>query len=319
MEGRKNKFFFRYLLIFRDSGREFMNDRALKLSAALAYYTVFSLPPMLVVIVAICSIFFGRDAVQGRIFGAMEKFVGPDVAAQLEDILRKTTLHHDNILATVIGVITLVIGATGVFGEMQDSINFIWRLKAKPKKGLVKILLNRLVSFSMLLVLGFLLLVSLVMHTLLGTFFEHLRQHLSDSFIANLHLLNNLSMLLVTTLLFAFIFKALPDARVQWRDVWVSSLVTSFLFLLGSWLISFYLEHNASISTYGAAGSVIVLLLWVYYSSIILYFGAEFTQVYVRHHHRSIRPNKYAVWIENRTVEKDSLRQTDKSKEKHEG
>src|ERR1051325_1356712 len=124
MEVRKNNFFLRYRLIFRDSGKEFMNDRVLKLSAALAYYTVFSLPPMLVVIVAICSIFFGKDAVQGRIFGAIERFVGPDAAAQLEDILRKTTLHHDNILASVIGVITLVIGATGVFCGVAGSLYF---------------------------------------------------------------------------------------------------------------------------------------------------------------------------------------------------
>jgi membrane protein len=293
-----------YWTIFRSAVTEFMNDRVLKLSAALAYYTVFSLAPMLVVIIALCSIFFGREAAQGQVFAQIDQFIGRDAAAQVQELLKRTALHHDNWFATTVGAITLLVGATGIFGEMQDSINFIWRLKAKPKKGFVKLLFNRLTSFSMLLVMGFILLVSLMLNTLLGTFFDHLKAHFPDALVNNMYIFNNIVMLAVTTFLFAFIFKALPDARIKWKEVWVSALVTALLFMLGKYLIGLYLEKFANISAYGAAGSFIVILLWVYYSSIILYFGAEFTQAYVRFKGSSIHPNKYAVWIENTVVEK---------------
>jgi membrane protein len=312
----RGNYFHRLWLLFRDSGKGFVNDKVVKLSASLAYYTIFSLPPMLMVVIALCSIFFGREAVQGQVFSQIAHLVGADAAAQIQEILKKTTLHHDSTMATVIGVATLVIGATGIFGEMQDSINLIWRLKTKPKKGLMRIIVNRLMSFSMLLVLGFVLTVSLVLNALLGAFFDHLRDHFSDAFVTQLYMINNVVMLGVTTLLFAFIFKVLPDARIKWRDVWIGAFVTSLMFLAGKFLISFYLQHNASISAYGATGSVIVILLWVYYSSLILYFGAEFTQVYVTHQGRVIHPNRYAVWVENKVIEKKQDHPPDKTLEK---
>lgn len=301
--------------ILKDSLIAFINDRVFKLSAALAYYTVFSLPSMLIVIIGISSIFFGKKAVQGQVFFEIERFIGPEAAEEIEIILQKTTLHHDNALATGIGIVTLLLGATGMFGEMQDSINYIWRLKAKPDKGIMRILLARLTSFSMVLVLGFLLCVSLLVNALLSSFFERLKAHLSPVLVDNLFIVNNLVLFGVTCLLFAFIFKALPDARLKWRDVWISSVVTTALFAFGEFVISYILMHSTRISAYGAAGSIVILLLWVYYSSIILYFGAEFTQAYARYRGRSIRPNKYAVWVESSTVERHSSRLVDKTKE----
>jgi membrane protein len=318
MTGKKRvgNFFHNFWLLLRDSCIGFANDKVLKLSAALAYYTVFSLAPMLMIVISLCSIFFGREAVQGQVFSQIDQLIGPEAALQIEEVLKKITLRHDNLMATLIGSVTLLIGATGIFGEMQDSINFIWRLKTKPKKGVARILVNRLMSFSMLLVMGFILMVSLVLNALLGTFFDSLRTYFSESIVSKLYMLNNLVMLGITTLLFAFIFRVLPDAKVKWRDVWIGALVTSIMFLFGKFLISFYLQHNASISAYGATGSVIVILLWVYYSAIILYFGAEFTQVYVTRQGRVIHPNRYAVWVENRVIEKEQDHPIDKTKEK---
>jgi membrane protein len=301
--------------ILKQSFIEFSNDKVLKLSAALAYYTVFSLPSVLIVIIGLCSIFFGREAVEGKIFTQIDHLVGVETAKQIQEILQKTTLHHDNFLATAVGFITLLLAASGMFGEIQDSINFIWGLKASPKKGLMRMIVARIVSFSMVLVLGFILLVSLILNTLLDAFFGKLQSYFSEGIINILYYIDYLLMFGIIATLFAFIFKGLPDAKVEWKDVWIGAVVTALLFLAGKFLISYYLVHNASISAYGAAGSIIVILLWVYYSAIILYFGAEFTQVHVREHGRSIKPNRYAVWVEQKMVVKKSNMEINESKE----
>ncbi|MEO6901876.1 MAG: YihY/virulence factor BrkB family protein [Bacteroidia bacterium] len=284
-------------LILKSSFIGFVDDNVLKFSAALAYYTIFSLPSMLIVIIGLCSVFYGKDAVQGEIFFQIHQFVGNEAALEIQHILQKTTLHHDNFLATITGLATLLLAATGMFGEIQDSINIIWGLKTKPKKGFIKIFLNRLISFSMVLILGFILLVSLLLNAVMDNFFNELKKIFSESFITYLYLLDYIFLFGVIALLFAFIFKALPDAKILWKDVWVGALITTLLFLIGKFLISYYLMHNKSISAYGAAGSLIIILLWVYYSAIILYYGAEFTQAYVKQRGRFIQPNKYAVWI----------------------
>lgn len=290
--------------IIRDSFAEFIDDKVLKHSAALAYYTIFSLPAMLIVIIGLCSIFFGRDAIQGQIFSQISGFIGADAAIQIEDVLKKSTLHHDNVIATVVGLVTLLLAATGMFGEIQDSINSIWGLQAKPEKGFIKLLLNRLVSFSMVIVLGFILLVSLMLNVLLEGLMHRLEYYFSEDVINYLFILDYSVMIAVTTVLFASILKVLPDAKILWKDVWVGAFATSVLFLIGKFLIGYYLKHNSSVSAYGAAGSMIIILLWVYYSAIILYFGAEFTQVYVRFKKRKIEPNRYAVWVEKNIVER---------------
>jgi membrane protein len=285
-------------LILKNSFIGFADDNILKYSAALAYYTIFSLPSMLIVIIGLCSIFYGKDAIQGEIFFQIHQFIGSEAALEIQHILQKTTLHHDNFLATITGLATLLLAATGMLGEIQNSINIIWRLKTKPKKGFIKIFLNRLISFSMVLILGFILLVSLLLNALMDNFFNELKKLFSENFITYLYWLDYILLFGIIVLLFAFIFKALPDAKILWKDVWVGALVTTLLFLTGKFLISYYLMHNNNISAYGAAGSLIIVLLWVYYSAIILYYGAEFTQAYVKQQGRFIEPNKYAVWVE---------------------
>lgn len=298
----RRRFFRDTWRILKDSMSEFLDDRVFRLSAALAYYTVFSLPSMLIIIIGLGSLFFGKDAIQGEVFTTIDQFVGAEAAHQIQEVLRNTSMHHDNLIATLIGFGTLLFGATGMFGEIQGSINQIWGLKTKPNKNLIKLLLNRLLSFSMVLVLGFILLVSLILNAILEALFHRLKVFFSGDMVTTLLVADQVVMIAVIALLFAFIFKVLPDAKIRWKDVWVGAVVTSLLFLLGKFLIGYYLQHNASINAYGAAGSLIVILLWVYYSSLILYFGAEFTQVYVRYRGRAIAPNRYAVWVEEQYI-----------------
>lgn len=290
--------------ILKDTFSEFLDDNVLKLSAALAYYTVFSLPAMIVVIVGLCSIFFRKEVIQGELFSEMSAFIGQDIAIELQNMLKVTTIYHDNFLATVVGLAALLFAASGMFGEIQDSLNTIWGLKAKPKRGFIKLVLNRLISFAMVLVLGFVLTVSLLLNALLEGFFHRLKVLFSEEVVNMVYAADHVMMILVTVLLIASILKVLPDAKIQWQDVWAGALITCALFMLGKFLIGYYLSHSTRVSAYGAAGSIILILLWVYYSAIILYFGAEFTQVYARHHNRKIQPNKYAVWVEKNTVEK---------------
>jgi len=277
-----------------------------KLSAALSYYTIFALPPMLVIIIGLCSIFFGHEAIQGEIFGMIRQYVGNDVAFQIQEALTKITLRHNNLLPTIIGAVTLLLGASGIFGEIQDSINYTWGIKAKPKKGLVKLVLNRIISFSMIMVLGFILMVSLFLNALVDILVGKLKSQFENVLVDGVYLFNYIIIYLTISALFACIFKVLPDAKIKWRHVLPGAFATGFLFLIGKFLIGLYLSNNTTISAYGAAGSVIILLIWVYYSSIILYFGAEFTQVYVKMKGIEIKPNNYSVFIENVTKEKRS-------------
>lgn len=290
--------------ILKDSFLEFLDDKVLKLSAALAYYTIFSLPSMLIIIIGLCGIFYGKDAVEGKIFFQINHLIGAEAALEVQHIIQGMVRNHDSFMATVIGIATLLLGATGIFGEIQDSINMIWGLKTKPEKGFVKLFLNRVISFSMIIILGFILIVSLLLNVLLEAFFSHLKKHFSEELINSLYTIDQLIIFGIIALLFAFIFKVLPDAKILWKDVWTGAIVTTVLFILGKFVIGYYLSHTSQISAYGTAGSLIIVLLWVYYSAIILYFGAEFTQVYAKHHGRAIEPNKYATWIEKDLVEK---------------
>ncbi len=286
-----------FFVLIKDSGVHFINDDVLKYSASLSYYTIFSVAPMLIMAISIGSIIFGRAAIEGHLFEEINSIVGNEAALQIQDMLKHTTLRKNNVLATVVGVMVFIIGATGVFGEIQSTINKIWGLKAKPKKGLVKYLVNRLLSFAMVVSIGFLMVVSLLASTIIGILNAKLNTYLPDTTFI-IVIVNNSVALFIISLLFAVIFKYLPDSVVKWKDAWVGSLFTSLLFLLGKYLIGIYLASSSSASAYGAAGSVIILLLWIYYSSILLYFGAEFTKLYALKHGHGIHPNKFSVRVE---------------------
>ena len=287
------------------SFKGFAEDKIPKYSASLAYTTVFSFGPLLIVIIFLCSIFFGQEATQGKIYSQMQQFVGEDAALQLQTIIQNASLHGKKTFAAVIGIITLLLGATAVFAEIQDSINTIWGLKAKPKKGMLKILRNRFLSFSVVVSLGFLLLVSLAISTIVEGLSDKLKASFPDVTVVVFYMLNLLISFVVITALFAVIFKVLPDAKTKWKDILPGALASGILFMIGKFAISFYIGKSNVGSTYGAAGSLVILLLWVYYSAMILYLGAEFANAWSSHKGSSIRPNDYAVALKKVEVESD--------------
>lgn len=290
------KFSFKgFIEIFKNSFTGFSDDKVTKLSGSLAYYTVFSMGPLLIVIISLCGLFLGREAVEGKIYGQLSGFVGADTAVQLQEIIKNASLAGKSKLAAIIGGIILLIGATTIFAEIQDSINSIWGLKPKPKRGWLKMLQNRVLSFSIVISLGFLLLVSLSISSIIDGFSDRLKAHFPDIAIVIFYIINMLITLLVTSLIFGVIFKVLPDADIKWKDVFAGSVATAFLFMLGKFGISFYISKSNVGSTYGAAGSLVILLVWIYYSSLILYFGAELTKAYAVKYGSPIHPNQYAV------------------------
>ena len=281
--------------ILKETFKEFMDDHAIKLSAALSYYTIFSLPPLLIIIISLSGIFFGADAVRGEIFGQINGLVGNNAALQIQETIKNVKLSNGSAFAAIIGVIILIIGASGVFSEIQDSINFIWGIKAKPKRGLIKFMYNRLMSFSMIGSVGFLLLVGLIINSLIDILIKRLIIYFPQDTVLLFYVSNMLIVFIIITLLFTIIFKALPDGKIALRDCIIGASFTAFLFMIGKFAIGFYLGSYNIASIYGAAGSLIIILIWVYYSAMILYFGAEFTKVYAHTHGQKIIPNAYSV------------------------
>ena len=275
----------------------FSDDNAFKLSASLSYYTVFALGPLLIIIISLSAIVYGKQVVEGKIVEQLSGLIGTDPATQIQNILSNAQHSHASTLGAIIGFIILFIGATGVFTEIQSSINFIWSVRAKPKKGWLKYLLNRLLSFSLVVGLGFVLLVSLVINALLMLLNKSLTEKFPHFPVGLFNLTNSLIILTVITCLFAVIYKVLPDAVISWKDAWIGSIFTAALFLLGKFLIGYYLGKSNLGVTYGTAASVVIILAWIYYSSLILYFGAEFTKVYALYSGEGIRPKQTAVFI----------------------
>jgi membrane protein len=302
------------ITILKDTFNGFMADKGLKLSASLSYYTLFSLAPMLLLIISLASAFFGRDAIEGRVFFQIRDLIGNDAAAQIQQVIKNLELSGKTTLSLVIGVFTLILGATTVFGEIQDSINMIWKVKAKPKKGWLKLIKDRLTSGSIIIGLGFLLIVSLIVNGAIVTLSDLLKQWFPDFTILIFNIINIAISFLVVTLLFGVIFKVLPDAKIRWRDVKAGAFFTACLFLLGRYLIGIYITSTGAGSPYGAAGSIIVILLWIYYTAAILYFGAEFTRAFAIFKGRRIEPSEFAVYIEMREVEKNVGSVTDAKK-----
>lgn len=289
--------------LIKETFKGFSQHKITKMSGSLAYYTVFSMAPMLIVIIALCGFFLEREAIEGEVFGVLRGFMGEDTALQLQEIIKNAALTGKKNLAAIIGGITLLVGATTVFAEIQDSINDIWGLKPKAKLGWLLILKNRLLSFSVIIGLGFILLVSLTITGLVESFNERLQKMFPDVALLLFYLLNLVITLGISMLIFAVIFKVLPDATIRWKDVWVGAFVTALLFLLGKFGISLYVSNSNIGSTFGAAGSLAVMLIWIYYSSIILFIGAEFTRAWAFLYGEEIRPNRYAVTTREVEVE----------------
>lgn len=293
--------------LLKETFNEFIDDNGIKLSASLSYYTIFSLPPLLLIIISLCGIFFGDVAVNGEIFKQINGLVGNDAAKQIQEIIKNVRLSNSNILATTIGAIILIIGASGVFAEIQDSINYIWGIKAKPKREIKKYIKNRIMSFSMIGSLGFLLLVGLMVNSVMEVLNKKLVTYFHSDIFYLFYVINIVSMFVTITILFTLIFKTLPDGKVVLKDCIIGASFTAFLFMIGKFAIGAYLSSTSIATTYGAAGSIILILLWVYYSAIILYFGAVFTKVNAANHGHKIIPNDYSVMIIEQKIEVEGI------------
>jgi membrane protein len=293
--------------LLKGAAVEWDKDKCPRLGAALSYYTLFSLAPVLVIAIAIAGMIFGDEAARGQIVGQIQGLVGSEGAKAIQAMLENADKPGDSILATVAGFVMLMIGATGAFVELQDSLNTVWEVMPKPGRGIMGLIKDRLLSFGVVLGVGFLLLVSLVLSAGLTAVSSYLGDALPGS-TALWQIVNLILSFAVVAVLFAMMFKILPDVELDWEDVWVGAVVTSFLFTVGKYLIGLYLGNSSIASSYGAAGSVVVLLVWVYYTSQILLFGAEFTQVYAERFGVKIAPSKHAMSISTAYCDRETAK-----------
>jgi membrane protein len=284
--------------------QEWLEDKAPQLGAALAYYTVFSLAPLILVLLAVVGIIFRNDPAGAwdKITQQMSYFLDASAVQVVQNIAQQASQPGKSTIATIIGVALALFGASGVFGQLQDALNTIWGVKAKPGSGIWAFLRSRFLSFAMVGGVCFLLLVSLTLESLLKAFSHYVQSVLPGGIVVAMSIYFIFDFAVIV-LLFAMIFKFLPDAKIQWRDVWIGAVMTAILFGIGKWVLSLYLGSGAAGSAYGPASSLITLLVWVYYSSQILLFGAEFTQVYAARAGRAFKPTEYAVRVETREVE----------------
>lgn len=303
--------------LLKTAGVGFGKHRILNLSASLAFYTIFSLGPMLLVIIFVSDIFWGRQAIEGTVYHQISGIVGHGAALQIQEIIKNSSIQG-NFFIALVGVLTLVIAATTVFSEMQASLNIIWNLKVKKGRPWIIMLKGRLLSFSLVAGLGFLLLVSLIINGLLEGFMSNFQRMFPQVTMVGVYIANLILTLSVVALLFAIIFKVLPDAIIQWRYVIVGSLFTAALFMIGKFCLTIYIDNSNLGSTYGSAGSLVILLLWIYYSSIAFYFGAEFTKVYALKYGVLIKPKEYATTVKVIQIEsnKSSVQQNEKKTNK---
>lgn len=293
----------RWLKTLIDAGKHWHEDNAFKHSAAVSFYTLFSLAPITIIAVGVAGFFFGRELATKQFSLQMAQLVGQSSAEVIQKAMEANAMEDKGKMATAVGILLLIVGATTVFGQMQDSLNSIWSVTSKPSRsGWVVMIMQRLVSFAMVLTVGFLLLTSLVLSTALTATI-----HLAESWMAiPPWLLRGADLvigLLVITVLFALLFKVLPDVKVSWREVWLGAFVTAVLFSVGRLLIALYLGHSTIASTYGAAGSLVALLIWIYYSCAILFYGAEFVRAYRLNHGLAVVPKETAVMVKKEIVE----------------
>lgn len=302
--------------LFQETFQEWSNDKASRLAAALAYYTIFSIAPLLIIVIAIAGAVFGEDAARGEIVNQIQSLVGKDGAEFIELAIKNANKPQAGTISSIISVAVLLLGATGLFTELQDALNTIWEVQPKPGRGVNRVVRQRFLSFAMVLGIGFLLLVSLVISAALSalvTYFSHLLPGIDFIW----QIVSFILGFVITTVLFGLIFKVLPDVKITWGDVLIGAALTSLLFSIGRFLLGKYLGNNSFGSTYGAAGSLVVILAWVYYAAQILFFGAEFTQVYSRRYGSGIVPTKNAMAIPNKSPVNQGRQSQSHSTTKH--
>lgn len=283
--------------LFSDTFSRWLDREPFRNAAVIAFYTIFSLPGLLVIIINLAGYFYGEEAITRRISSEIEGMIGGSTAKDIEAIIANASMHGDSTFASIVGIATLIFGATGVFYQLQQTLNQIWEVKPDPgqKTKIIKMVVDRIFSFGLILVVGFLLLVSLVLSAMLTVLSNWVAVYFSETFNLLFRLLDVSLSLCVITFLFASIYKVLPDADIPWRDVWVGALVTSLLFVLAKYALGLYFGYSNPASAYGAAGTIILIMLWVSYAGLIILFGAEFTRVYANRHGGKIKPSEFAV------------------------
>jgi membrane protein len=291
--------------VFKTAAQDFSADSCPRLGASLAYYTIFSLSPLLIIVIAIASFFFGTEAARGQLFSQISGLVGPKGAEFIQSMLSASANQKHGVLATIIATVTLVLGASGVFMELQAALNTIWDVKQQPGAGIWSFVRHRLLSFAMVLTIGFLLLVSLVLTAAIAAIGKVVGSWM-PSLEAISQVLNFVASFGIITVLFAFIFKFMPDVKIPWRTVWIGGAFTSLLFAIGKFALGMYLGKSAATSAFGAAGSLVVLLLWVYYSAQIMFFGAELTQSWAKARNIKIAPKQHATIDRENTNKEES-------------
>ncbi|HYG37795.1 MAG TPA: YihY/virulence factor BrkB family protein [Cytophagales bacterium] len=301
------KFFTNAWSIIKDINEKIQNNDPFSYSASIAYSTIFSLPAVLIIIIRITSYFYSDEAVSGELYDQLSGFVGEKSSLTIQEAIKNASQSDVGVIATVIGIVTLLISATTVFLSIQNALNNIWGVKPKPQKGLLKLAINRLLSFAIVASMGFIMLVSFVIDAILVAFQKYIAEIFSDITAVLMQVINYSISLAVTTLIFAMIFKVLPDAKIKWRDVWTGAFATTVLFTAGRFLIGLYLGNSSIGSTYGAAGSIVIVLVWVYYSSFIMLLGAIFTQVFSHQRGRLILPTQQAVFLVKRELDPDEV------------
>jgi membrane protein len=304
------RFFLSSWKILKETICNFYEDDSMSYASSIAFYTIFSMPAILIIALSIGSAFYEKNVVQDELINQVERLIGSESAKEIEQILSNATLDSTSAFAKTVGIATLIFSATTVFISLQASLNKIWGIKPKPKRGVIKFILNRLLSLAMVASMGFVLLVSLVIDAALVLFQGMLSKVLAGVTLYILTVVNIIISLGFITIVFGLLFKVLPDAKIKWKDVWVGSVVTTALFTIGKFLIGFYLGNSTFNSAYGAAGSLVIILVWVYYSTTIFLFGAELTSVYAEQSGSKIRPYDTAVKVQVVELEKNDKNET---------
>ena len=295
------------LPLFKTTVPEFIDNNSFRLAGALAFNAIFSIPPLLIIIIQVAGAFFGEQAVSGELSHQISKAIGPGAAQGIEDVLKNAKVSGSGGIALWIGIGTLLFAATTFFATLQESLNSVWNLKVKPTSGIMQMLKVRVFSFGIVLSIALLMLLSLLVSAVIAILSDFLTQFIPNIGVFFIKLLDFILSVAIITALFALIYKYLPDATIRWKDTWVGAFVTALLFTLGKFLISWYIGTSDPGSAYGAAGSIIVILVWIYYSSLIVFYGAEFTQQYASKIGQRIRPKPHAVFVREQEVTSDPV------------
>lgn len=284
----------RFFQLYIKSFKDFFEDECLKFSASLSYYTIFALPSFAIILITFIGYFLGEEEVSGSLFRQINRMVGNQASDQIQEIVKNSQLNKTSILETSIGLITLLLSASGMFGEIQSSINDIWKIKAKNKKGFLRALIDQLFSFSMIAVFGLILAISLLIDSFIEVLYDKVSNFTNLETLEIANYFDSFLVFIVISLIITYVFKELPDVKIRLKDAFVGALFTAILFMLGKYAIGIYLENSNKLTLYGTAGSILILLLWVYYSAIILYFGAVFTKNYALLYGTPITPNEFS-------------------------